>query len=179
MEKDDASAVLGEISGYFSERSIETLVYTFDREILSEELDSVDLAITLGGDGTLLYASSFLSHRGIPLLAVNLGHVGFITEISRDEWVDAYEKYHCCSLGVSERIMVQVTVSRQGGEVFSASGLNDAVIGTHESRVSSICVSSWTTATQDATALTVSLSPHPPAPPLTRWGPAVRSSTRK
>lgn len=129
LAKEDAKEVLEEIRRFFGSRGVETVVHAFESELPESVFAAVDMAITLGGDGTLLFSSSSLAAHGIPILAVNLGQVGFITETSRDEWVDAYEKFACCSLGVSERIMVDASVTRNGREVFRAQGLNDAVIG--------------------------------------------------
>jgi NAD+ kinase len=130
LAKDDARAVSEDIQRSLVGRGVETLVYAFQRDLQVEEVAGVDLAITLGGDGTLLYTASLLSAYGVPILAVNLGQVGFVTEISRDEWEDVYEKYECCSLGLSQRVMLDVQVRREGRVIHNGIALNDAVIGT-------------------------------------------------
>lgn len=101
-----------------------------------------DLAVTLGGDGTLLYGARVVASAGvrpetdrraeqpgeIPILAVNLGDFGFITEISHQEWRDALEKFLEGKLGVSRRIMFDAVVWRGGSARSRFTGLNDAVI---------------------------------------------------
>jgi NAD+ kinase len=89
---------------------------------------ATDLAITLGGDGTLLYGARVLAGTDIPILAVNLGDFGFITEISRGEWAEALDKYLAGRLGVSRRIMFDAEVRRGEEAVARFAGLNDAVI---------------------------------------------------
>jgi NAD+ kinase len=94
-------------------------------------LDTVDLAVSLGGDGTLLHCARLLAGSDIPILPVNLGTVGFITEVPADEWRQAYVAYAAGELGLSTRIMVNARVLRAGIEVANIDGLNDAVIAAH------------------------------------------------
>ncbi|MEJ2665197.1 MAG: NAD(+)/NADH kinase [Spirochaetia bacterium] len=91
-------------------------------------LDEVDLALSVGGDGTLLYCSQLVAGRDIPVLAVNLGTFGFISEVSRNEWQEVFEKYINEEISVSPRIMLDVTVVRADSEIGIFSGLNDGVI---------------------------------------------------
>ncbi len=87
-----------------------------------------DLIITLGGDGTVLAASRVLGDLGAPLLAVNLGTFGFLTEITKEEWETTFDAYLSGDVGVSRRLMLRVTVQRQGKVVVKKLALNDAVI---------------------------------------------------
>ncbi|MBN1648604.1 MAG: NAD(+)/NADH kinase [Spirochaetales bacterium] len=87
----------------------------------------IDIAFALGGDGTVLYASRIVPEK-TPIFAINLGDVGFITEIARDEWELAFEKYMAGELGISRRILLDICVRRQGRDIVSFSGLNDAVV---------------------------------------------------
>ncbi len=87
-----------------------------------------DLVITLGGDGTVLYAARAVHEMGIPILPVNLGTFGYITEISKDEWVDAFEHYRSVGDNISRRLMLRITVIRGGRRVWHASALNEAVV---------------------------------------------------
>ena len=96
-----------------------------------DPLDAIDLAVSLGGDGTLLQCARLLAGSDIPILPVNLGTVGFITEVPATEWQQAYVAYAAGELGLSTRIMVNVSVLRGGTEVANYDGLNDAVIAAH------------------------------------------------
>ena len=87
-----------------------------------------DLVITLGGDGTVLYAARAVHEMGIPILPVNLGTFGYITEISKDEWQDAFEHYARLGDNLSRRLMLRITVVRKGRRVWHASALNEAVV---------------------------------------------------
>lgn len=88
----------------------------------------MDLALVLGGDGTVLYSARHFSNKDIPILAINLGDIGFITEVAKNEWKDAFEKYEKGLLRISERIMLSASVYREGKCVFTEKGLNDTVI---------------------------------------------------
>ena len=128
-EKDDAANLLGEINAYFEARRIEKVVFDIKDAVMPSELDGVNLAISLGGDGTLLSCARLCVSLDIPILAVNLGKFGFITEISSAEWQQAYEQFVVGKLGISRRIMVRAEVSRGGSTIKVLRGLNDAVIG--------------------------------------------------
>jgi NAD+ kinase len=101
----------------------------FSTHASAEDLSGVDLAISLGGDGTLLSCARMLAPREVPILAVNMGDFGFITEVSKSELSDTLEKVLQGTLGVSERLMLSVEVQRQGTPSASFLGLNEAVIG--------------------------------------------------
>ena len=89
----------------------------------------VDLLIVLGGDGTLLSAARAIGERAVPLLAVNLGTLGFLTETSSDELYDVLEQAFAGRLVVAERMRLDVEVERGGHVVERQLALNDAVIG--------------------------------------------------
>ncbi len=89
---------------------------------------STDLVITLGGDGTVLYAARAVNELGIPILPVNLGTFGYITEVGKDEWQEALEYYLKNGSNISRRLMLRISVHRGGKRVWHASALNEAVI---------------------------------------------------
>jgi NAD+ kinase len=88
----------------------------------------VDVIIVLGGDGTMLSVARLVGDRGIPILGVNLGGLGFITEVNRDEIFDAVEKMLSGSCSVEERIMLTAFIYRHGERIADFLVLNDVVI---------------------------------------------------
>jgi len=126
--KEGTSAILEEAKCYFKERGKEVLVIPMHNNFSPEGLSDKDIAITMGGDGTLLHCARILAGADIPILGVNIGDFGFITEISKDEWIEAYEEYLAGKLGVSRRVMFDADVTREGASIASFQGLNDAVI---------------------------------------------------
>lgn len=90
--------------------------------------EGADFILVLGGDGTLLSAARYVREKEVPILGVNLGGLGFLTEISLDE---LNEMFSLCLSGdyiVSKRMMLDVIVKREGDEIFDLTVLNDAVV---------------------------------------------------
>jgi NAD+ kinase len=90
--------------------------------------EGADFILVLGGDGTLLSAARYVREKEIPILGVNLGGLGFLTEISLDELT---EMLSLCLNGdyvTSKRMMLDIIVKREGDEIFNLTVLNDAVI---------------------------------------------------
>jgi NAD+ kinase len=123
-----SSPILGEMEDYFAHRGI-GLVWDMSGQT-AEDRKALGLAISVGGDGTLLSCARTVAGLEIPILAVNTGSFGFITEISSHEWRQAFEGFSSGELGISRRVMVQADVIRNGKPEESLCGLNDAVIGT-------------------------------------------------
>ncbi len=127
--KNESTAEAEKIAAFLGERNIKATVIStlsFDDSV-TVPIDT-DLVITLGGDGTVLYAARAVYELGIPILPVNLGTFGYITEISRDEWKDALRHYIEKGDNISRRLMLRITVQREGKRVWHASALNEAVI---------------------------------------------------
>ena len=99
-----------------------------DREGLAEGSLDVDLVVVLGGDGTLLYAARTMGKNGIPLLGVNMGGLGFMTEISLPSLRPTLEAVLAGRYKAEARMMLAVEVRRHGETVTRQSVLNDAVI---------------------------------------------------
>jgi len=97
--------------------------------VAAEDITSrADLVVVLGGDGTLISTARIIGERDIPILGVNLGSLGFLTEIALDELYPALEKCLAGDYRVSERIMLRAVVERDGRETASHLVLNDVVI---------------------------------------------------
>jgi NAD+ kinase len=87
-----------------------------------------DLAIVLGGDGTLLSAARAVGNLGIPLLAVNLGGLGFLTTVSTDDLFPELERALAGEHKYTRRRMLRATLVRKGTAVAEYQALNDVVI---------------------------------------------------
>ncbi len=101
--------------------------YGLDIRPLQQELRGADMIIAFGGDGTILHLSKTAAHRDIPVLGVNLGSLGFMAELEQKELgrlgelMD--EKYT-----VESRMMLDVSVVREGRVIYSNLALNEAVV---------------------------------------------------
>ncbi|MDR2795973.1 MAG: NAD(+)/NADH kinase [Spirochaetaceae bacterium] len=91
-------------------------------------VDGFDVAFSLGGDGTVLFAARTIAAFGTPIIPLNLGTLGFIASVHPSQWFDVFSRWTEGKLAVSERLMLDVKVERGGGAVFALSCLNDAVI---------------------------------------------------
>ena len=94
----------------------------------SEVAATADLVIVLGGDGTLLSVARLIGSREVPILGVNLGGLGFLTEVTLDELFPTLEAVLRDQYSVSRRLTLTVRVLRGGELVASFEALNDAVI---------------------------------------------------
>jgi NAD+ kinase len=89
---------------------------------------TVESIIVVGGDGTFLSVARFIENRSIPVIGINLGGLGFLTEISAESCFTELEKILEGDYEIEERMRIRVSVKREGKEIFSHRVLNDAVI---------------------------------------------------
>ncbi len=135
--QDVVSSVVPPLVEWLCERKIAVFV---DREtaqcvppcapvVAREELaEKIDLLIVLGGDGTLLSATRALGGHKVPILAVNLGGLGFLTSVTREELYPVLERVLAGDHQISERMMLSAEVLRNNETAESQIALNDAVI---------------------------------------------------
>ncbi len=88
----------------------------------------VDLIIVLGGDGTMLSVVRMVGEREIPILGINFGSLGFLTEVPREHMLPMLESIFSGRFRIECRMQIIVDVRRKGQEVDSFHALNDAVI---------------------------------------------------
>jgi len=93
-----------------------------------EIVSLVDLVFVLGGDGTMLNVSRLVAEKGIPILGINLGSLGFITEVNRDEIFSTVDKMLNGGCAIEERLMLSAAIHRKGKKIADYTVLNDVVI---------------------------------------------------
>ena len=109
----------------------ESAVYIHDHEVVPRERIGErhpDFTIVLGGDGTLLSAARAVSPFGVPILGVNLGSLGFLTEVPLDEVYTTLEAIDRNECGIEVRSMVHAELVRDDEKVAGYDALNDVVI---------------------------------------------------
>jgi NAD+ kinase len=89
---------------------------------------NADVAIVLGGDGTLLNAGRRLAAHGVPLVGINQGRLGFMTDIARADMHTAIDHLLAGEFSADRRMLLDVQVWRDGACAFSTLALNDVVV---------------------------------------------------
>jgi NAD+ kinase len=89
----------------------------------------VDLLIALGGDGTMLRAGQLCGPQRVPVLGINLGHIGFLIEVERDRWEPALERVLAGDYWLESRMMLRVTWLQGDRRQGEWDVLNECVVG--------------------------------------------------
>jgi len=135
-----------------------------------------DLLVVLGGDGTLIHAAGLCAGHEVPILGVNMGTLGFLTEFSRDKVWDALDAALAAKLKPTRRLMLAAEVKRGGETLIAGSVLNDVVISRDAlSRLAQleVCIDSSEAATYEADGLIVATPTGSTAYSLSAGGPIV------
>jgi NAD+ kinase len=128
--------LVDELAEWLEARDVKPLIWDdLSQEVQREDLEPLDrvgsrsdLVIALGGDGTLLRAARAVGDRGIPVLGVNIGSLGFLTEITVDEVYESLEEILSGGFRYEDRMNVDGAVFRNGEQIESFTALNDLVI---------------------------------------------------
>ena len=99
----------------------------YDVRPLPQEMKGADLMVTFGGDGTILHLAKLAALNKLPVLGINMGGLGFIAELEAGE-LDALRKLKDWDFETESRMMLDVSVIRDGKQIYTNLGLNDAVI---------------------------------------------------
>lgn len=93
-----------------------------------EFASGLDACLSLGGDGTMLRSSQLVTEHGVPILGVNVGRLGYLTEVDPDHMLPALAEWKAGSLSIEERMLVEASVERNDGTRFTGYALNEAVV---------------------------------------------------
>ena len=135
-DKTEAGVLLEELVPWLRERGHVPVITTEDQiaptgcEIVPEDElgGACDLALVLGGDGTMLRASRLVADHGRPVLGINFGQLGFLTPFSALEARDALEAAIAGELPRVTRMRLAVKFAREGAEAVTRFALNDTVV---------------------------------------------------
>lgn len=130
----EAIALAEEIGAYLETQGKQTLLGTMDDHKFRDSITegSQDLLVALGGDGTMLRAGHISAPSQTPILGINLGSYGFLTEIQRDEWQGAMLRVLQGDYWLEDRMMLQAVLKRDEQVIGRWNALNDAVISRGE-----------------------------------------------
>lgn len=128
VNKDESMLLAKEIKNFLENKGIDSEFLNFDGFCKNVPFCAVDFVVTLGGDGTVLFAARNSVEDEIPVFPVNLGQFGFIASVQPCEWKCELEKFLDGNAFIDERSMLDVKVFRNSELVYSSLGLNDVVI---------------------------------------------------
>lgn len=129
-------SILEELIDWLRQKQKTVLVGACSTQDSPEALQAMDerlaaqteLVLVLGGDGTMLRAARLVEKRSVPILGVNLGGLGFLTETTLDTMYDSLEKVFAQEFYVDGRLRLQAHLRRHTGERREGTALNDVVI---------------------------------------------------
>ncbi len=117
---EEPEIIAAELSAWFDKRGI--------RVVIDKVEPGLDLLIILGGDGTLLHVAEQASRYGIPVVGINLGDLGFLTEVSKDERYEALEAILNNKFAIERRLLLKARLISRGQATEWRMALNDVVI---------------------------------------------------
>jgi NAD+ kinase len=119
-----------QISSMLEARQVATWLHTnWQEEDVTSDVQRTDMVIAIGGDGAMLRAARVCAPHGVPVLGVNMGQLGFLTEIpDAEHWEDEISAVLAGRFWIESRTMIYANVIRQGEAVTGGLALNDVVI---------------------------------------------------
>ncbi|MBI3602987.1 MAG: NAD(+)/NADH kinase [Nitrospirae bacterium] len=132
----DVKHILKDLVAWLRERQKEVLVDGKTAALIDEPplhkktqiAALADMVIVLGGDGTMLSAARLVEERGVPILGVNMGGLGFLTEVSLEHLYPSLERVFAQEYSLDDRLMILAQMHRHGEHVAQATVLNDVVV---------------------------------------------------
>jgi NAD+ kinase len=124
-----ADQVAVDVCDWLAARQIETCLVSADRlQEFEDDLRPFAFLVVLGGDGTTLKAARFAAPFDLPILGVNMGRVGFLSEATPDDWPEKIERVLNNEHWLEKRLMLRAEVIRRGESAGTLMALNDVVV---------------------------------------------------
>ena len=126
---DEAREFSRRLRNWLTSYAIESEIFENVEDLEKEEvMKDVDLLLVVGGDGSLLIATRRVAKFETPVLGINLGRLGFLTELNEEDAFDKLEIILSKPLCISRRMMLRATLIRDGEKILEADVLNDVVV---------------------------------------------------
>jgi NAD+ kinase len=97
-----------------------------------KEISGADLVMSIGGDGTMLYASRLTRETGTPILGINRGRLGFLADVTPDELISSVDNVLSGNFTTDSRLLLEARLHRSSGDDVVAYALNDIVLQRRE-----------------------------------------------
>ena len=175
----DTHPVAEDIAATLSKRGIRNWIYTnWDEEAVQREVADADVVMAIGGDGAMLRAGRVCAEHGVPVLGINMGWLGFLTEIEGPgDWQQGLDLLLSGEYWIENRMMLRATLmENKRTELCSHNALNDVVISGNVFgrmiQIASYIDKHWAT-TYNADALIISTPTGSTAYALATGGPIL------
>ncbi len=126
--KDESKRLGMEVQSYLETLGIKSDIFMFNGFSEQYPFHGYDFVITMGGDGTVLFAARGCAPLELPIFPVNFGSFGFIASVQKNEWKKNLDDFLAGKAAVVERSMLRADLMRGGMRRLTATGLNDIVI---------------------------------------------------
>ena len=128
--KNESHEIGKQIASWLLDRNVICDFFSFDGFCTQNPFDGYDFAVTLGGDGTVLFAARGCAKNGIPVFSVNLGEFGFIASVQKNEWKSELKNFLDGKAYIAERNLISAYCKKHDSEKeeYYGSGLNDIVV---------------------------------------------------
>lgn len=129
-QRPQTAPVAERVAATLRARGIPTWVYSrWDEEMISAQVAQAHFVVAIGGDGAMLRAARVCAQHQVPVLGLNMGRLGFLTEVnSPEEWGRYLERLLSEEYWIETRMMLRVTVAQNGADGIQGDALNDVVI---------------------------------------------------
>ena len=127
-EKEGAAMFANQLATEFRNQSVETLVADAWAELPAGAIEEADLLVCIGGDGTVLRSARIAVPYDVPLLGINMGRLGFLTDMSPRDCFNHVERILAEDWRLEQRMMVRGDITEPGNGDVVFHGLNDIVV---------------------------------------------------
>lgn len=121
--------VAREIADFVGQQDVSAwLASTWDEPRVRDQVEHLDLALVLGGDGSILRTARMVAPHGVPIVGLNMGRLGFLSELTPDNWRARLPSILVGEFWIEERMMLCAEAQRHGTTFGDYEALNDVVI---------------------------------------------------
>jgi NAD+ kinase len=121
--------VAAEIADYVGQQGVSVwMASTWDEPQVRDQVEHLDLALVLGGDGSTLRTARMVAPHGVPIVGLNMGRLGFLSELTPDDWRDKLPRILDGDYWTEARMMLRAQARRSGTTFGEYEALNDVVI---------------------------------------------------
>lgn len=128
VSKDESLFLSQKVSDFLKRKGYEVVLLSYDGFCDDTSFSEYDFVVTLGGDGTVLYAARNSIDYNIPIFPINLGEFGFIASINKEEWEKQLDLFLNDKAVYQERTMIKADLYRKDKIIAKSYALNDVVI---------------------------------------------------